>query len=146
MADKVQIPGWLKPFNRVVVAAGRLGLPVQMVLLTVPGRISGRPRTTPVTPFEYAGAEYVLGGIPGADWVKNVRAAATAELKTGRRVRTVHLTEVPVRDSTPILRDFPRLVPTGVPMMIKSGVVPSADPEEFAGLAGRCPLFRIDDA
>lgn len=143
--QNVRLPRWLKPVNRVIVAADRVGVALPMALLTVPGRKSGKPRTTPVTPFEYEGAEYVLGGIPGADWVKNVQAAETAELKLGRRTRTVRLVEIPAAESEPVLREFPRLVPTGVPVMIKSGVVTSDDPDEFAALAGRCTLFRIED-
>ncbi|MGW6335704.1 nitroreductase family deazaflavin-dependent oxidoreductase [Nocardia rhamnosiphila] len=147
MADdnRVQIPRWLKPMNRVMVAVGRVGVSLPVTLLTVPGRTSGKPRTTPVTPFEFDGAEYVLGGIPGADWVKNVQAAETVELKTKRTTRTVRLVEVPAAESEPVLREFPRLVPTGVPVMIKSGVVTGDDPEEFAALAGRCVLFRIEN-
>lgn len=145
-SDNVRIPRWLKPMNRAMVAISRIGVSLPMALLTVPGRKSGKPRTTPVTPFEYEGAEYVLGGIPGADWVKNVQAADTAELTLGKRRRTVRLVEIPAADSEPVLREFPRLVPTGVPVMIKSGVVTGDDPEEFAALAGRCVLFRIDDA
>ncbi|WP_328393226.1 nitroreductase family deazaflavin-dependent oxidoreductase [Nocardia sp. NBC_00416] len=144
--DSVRIPRWLKPVNRAMVAVSRVGVPLPMALLTAPGRKSGKARTTPVTPFEYNGVEYVLGGIPGADWVKNVQAADTAELKTGRQERTVRLVEIPAQESEPVLREFPRLVPTGVPVMIKSGVVTSDDPDEFAALAGRCVLFRIDDA
>ncbi|MEU1525859.1 nitroreductase family deazaflavin-dependent oxidoreductase [Nocardia rhamnosiphila] len=147
MADdnRVQIPRWLKPMNRMMIAVGRVGVSLPMTLLTVPGRISGKPRTTPVTPFEFNGAEYVLGGIPGADWVKNVQAAETVELKTKRKTRTARLVEVPAAESEPVLREFPRLVPTGVPVMIKSGVVTSDDPDEFAALAGRCVLFRIEN-
>ncbi|MEV0109558.1 nitroreductase family deazaflavin-dependent oxidoreductase [Nocardia sp. NPDC050799] len=147
MADdnRVEIPRWLKPMNRVMVAVGRVGVSLPVTLLTVPGRTSGKPRTTPVTPFEFNGAEYVLGGIPGADWVKNVQAAETVELKTKRKTRTVRLVEVPAAESEPVLREFPRLVPTGVPVMIKSGVVTGDDPDEFAALAGRCVLFRIEN-
>ncbi|MEU1982229.1 nitroreductase family deazaflavin-dependent oxidoreductase [Nocardia sp. NPDC019395] len=145
-SDGVRIPRWLKPMNRAMVAVSRIGVSLPMSLLTVPGRKSGKPRTTPVTPFEYNGIEYVLCGIPGADWAKNVRAADTAELRVGRRKRTVRLVEIPAADSVPVLREYPRLVPTGVPVMIKSGVVTSDDPDEFAALAGRCVLFRIEDA
>lgn len=141
----VRLPRWLKPMNRAMAAVGRIGVSLPMALLTVPGRKTGKPRTTPVTPFEYHGDEYVLGGIPGADWVKNVQAADTAELKVRRRRRVVRLVEIPASESEPVLREFPRLVPTGVPIMIKSGVVTSDDPDEFAALAGRCVLFRIDD-
>jgi F420H(2)-dependent quinone reductase len=45
------------------------------VVLTVPGRKSGKPRSTPITPTHVDGKRYVVNGYPGADWVSNVRAA-----------------------------------------------------------------------
>ena len=57
----------------------RLGVPVSRhespVVLTVPGRKTGKPRSTPVTPMHVDGKRYVVNGYPGADWVHNVRAA-----------------------------------------------------------------------
>ena len=47
------------------------------MVLTVPGRKSGRPRSTPMTPFEFQGGLYVVAGYPGADWAANARAAGT---------------------------------------------------------------------
>lgn len=38
------------------------------MILTVTGRTSGRPRTTPITPMYVDGKRYVVGGFPGADW------------------------------------------------------------------------------
>ena len=54
----------------------RLGLPVgPMQLLTVPGRRSGLPRTTPVTPVVVDGVRVHHPGVPNSDWVKNARAS-----------------------------------------------------------------------
>jgi F420H(2)-dependent quinone reductase len=48
----------------------RLGLPISRhespVVLTVPGRKSGKPRSTPITPMVVDGERYVVNGYPGA--------------------------------------------------------------------------------
>ena len=50
------LPGWLPAMNLVIAAVQRLGLSVGPVrVLVVPGRSSGRPRETPVTPIEVDG-------------------------------------------------------------------------------------------
>jgi hypothetical protein len=41
------------------------------------------------------------------------------------------------------MREFPRLVPQGVPFFTRLyGVI--ADPEQFASLGETCPVFRIE--
>ncbi|ETB25911.1 hypothetical protein O971_20870, partial [Mycobacterium avium subsp. hominissuis 10-4249] len=72
-------PRYLKPMNKVMMAVQRLGIPTgPAMVLTVPGRKSGQPRSTPMTPFEFRGGLYVVAGYPGADWAANARAAAPA--------------------------------------------------------------------
>ena len=54
------LPGWLPAVNRVMTLLQRLGLAVGPVqVLVVPGRRSGTPRETPVSPFEVDGRCYV---------------------------------------------------------------------------------------
>jgi F420H(2)-dependent quinone reductase len=79
----VRPPWWLKPANKVFIQMSRLGMSFggeSPVVLTAPGRKSGRERSTPVTPMTVDGREYVVAGFPGADWVANVRAAGQARL------------------------------------------------------------------
>lgn len=131
--------------NRVLVTLQRLGLRFgAMHTLTVTGRRSGRPRTTPVTPFTFEGVRYVVGGYPGADWVANVRAVGHGTLATGRRRERVAFVELPVDEARKVLAAFPVKVPTGVPMMVRAGVVKDGTSEEFATLAGRCAVFRVE--
>ena len=69
-------PLWLKPMNKVMMAAQKLGIVAGPVrVLTVPGRKSGELRSTPATPFTLHDGLYVVGGYPKADWVLNARAA-----------------------------------------------------------------------
>ena|ERR1700733_5844597 len=151
MADStIKPPRWLKPMNKVYMFMLRLGLPVSgkegPVVLTVPGRKSGRPRSTPITPMYADGKRYVVAGFPGADWEKNVRAADTATLTSGRKSETVRMVELPADEARPLLLQFPTLVPTGVSFMKRSGLVTDGTPTEFAALAGRCAVFRFDPA
>jgi hypothetical protein len=62
--------------NPVIVALQRLGVAIgTMRLLSVPGRKSGRLRTTPVSPLTVDGWRYIVAGHEGFDWVKNARAS-----------------------------------------------------------------------
>ncbi len=60
MSESVRPPWWLKPANKVFIRMSRLGLNFGgegPVVLTVPGRTSGRKRSTPVTPMTVGGLE-----------------------------------------------------------------------------------------
>jgi len=146
----VRPPRWLKPMNKVFMAMMRLGLAnfggEGPVVLTVRGRTSGQPRSTPITPMRVDGQRYVVAGFPNADWVKNARAADTATLTSGKVSETVRMVELAVDEARPLLRRFPELVPSGVGFMKRSGLVTDGTPDEFAALAGRCAVFRFDVA
>jgi deazaflavin-dependent oxidoreductase (nitroreductase family) len=148
--DNLKPPWWLKPMNKVFMLMLRLGLPISgkegPLVLTVPGRKSGQPRSTPITPMYVDGTRYVVAGFPGADWEKNARAAATATLTAGRTSETVRMVELSADEARPLLRQFPTLVPTGVGFMKRSGLVTDGTPDEFEALAGRCAVFRFDPA
>ncbi|MET8153434.1 nitroreductase family deazaflavin-dependent oxidoreductase [Actinoplanes sp. NPDC049668] len=140
------LPAWLPFANRVVRGLSRLGLPLgTMRILTVAGRRSGEPRSTPVSPLTVDGHRYLVAGLPHGDWARNVRAAGRGELARGRRRTPVVLTEVtdPARREA-VLRAFPREVPNGVPFFVTLGLVTRADPDEFAAAADRVAVFRID--
>lgn len=140
-------PKWLKSMNRLVIALGRFGVPAgPSQILTVPGRKSGQPRKTPMTPFQHDGALYTVAGYPGADWAANARAAGTGILTRGRRSRRVHLVELTAEQSRPVLRAFAEKVPVGVGFAKRSGLVAEGTPEEFEALAGRLAVFRFDPA
>jgi hypothetical protein len=92
------------------------------------------------------GKRYVVGGFPGADWIRNVRAADYATLARGRHSERVRMVELTADAARPFLRAFPTEVPTGVGFMKRSGLVKDGRPEEFEALAGVCPVFRLDPA
>lgn len=140
-------PRWLTRMNSVMIALQRLGVPAgPTMVLTVPGRKTGRPRSTPMTPFTHDGGLYTVAGYPGADWAANARAAGTGTLARGRRSREVRIVELTPAESRPVLRAFAMKVPVGVGFAKRSGLVADGTPDEFASLAGRLAVFRFDPA
>jgi deazaflavin-dependent oxidoreductase (nitroreductase family) len=146
-ADRIRAPWWLKPGNKVMMMLLRRGVSFgseHPVVLTAPGRKSGRPRSTPVTPVHVDGQRYVVATFPAADWVANVRAADAITLADGRRAETIRMVELEAHQAAPVLRMFGQQVPAGVGFLKRSGVLTDGTPDELAGLAGRLPVFRID--
>src|SRR3954447_13257756 len=143
-ADRIRPPWWLKYVNKVMIGLQKLGVNFGPVVLTVPGRKTGKPRSTPVTPMTVDGKRYVVGGLPGADWTANARAAGEATIHSGRRTERVRMGEIPADEARPLLRAFPVEVPSGVGFMKNAGMVTGPNPDEFEALAGRCPVFRLD--
>jgi deazaflavin-dependent oxidoreductase (nitroreductase family) len=138
-------PRYLKPMNKVMMAVQKLGIPTgPAMVLTVPGRKSGQPRSTPMTPFEFQGDLYVVAGYPGADWAANARAAGTGTLARGRRRRPVKIVELTGEEARPVLRAFPKEVPVGVSFAKRSGMVRDGTSDEFEALAGRLAVFRFE--
>jgi F420H(2)-dependent quinone reductase len=71
-------PRWLKTINKVYIVLLRRDVSFgaeQPLVLTVQGRRSGKPRSTPITPMEVDSQRHAVAVFPGADWVANVRAA-----------------------------------------------------------------------
>lgn len=131
--------------NQFTIGMNKLGLRMgPVVVLTVPGRKSGVPRSTPVTPFAVDGQRYIMAGLKNSDWVRNVRAAGQGRITTGRRHSDIPLTEVvdPERRRR-VASQFPVEVPRGVPFYISLGMVTKADPDQFAAIADDLVVFEL---
>lgn len=148
MSNINSLPRWLKPANKLVIALQRMGLPLGTIhVLSVPGRRSGKLRTTPVSLMTVNGTRYIIGGAAQADWVKNAQASGWGILGYGRKTEHVALVELPVEERPAILREFPRLVPHGVPYFQRVYGLPKDPallPDAFANLAPNSPVFRVE--
>ena len=90
-----RIPGYVPAANLAMKFLTRRGVKVGPVsVITVPGRKSGRPHSTPVTPWVVDGRRYVIAAIGTSDWSRNARAAGAGTLTSGRTTTRVRLTEV----------------------------------------------------
>ncbi len=103
-------PGWFTKhvFDPMVAAASRLGISLAgSRRLTVRGRSSGEPRTTPVNPLEIDGTTYLVAPRGNTQWVRNLRAAGgQGQLHHGRRATAFRADEVPDSEKLPILKTY----------------------------------------
>ncbi|GAA2860199.1 nitroreductase family deazaflavin-dependent oxidoreductase [Pseudonocardia halophobica] len=96
-------------FNRIVAALTRAGISVMgSRVLAVRGRTSGQWRTTPVNLLQVEGERYLVAPRGHTQWVRNLRAAGTGELRLGRRVETFTAVELDDDEKLPILREYLR--------------------------------------
>lgn len=139
-----RLPGWLPLANRFVKWLQRRGVKTGTIhILTVPGWRTGQMRSTPISLLTVEGIEYTVGGLEASDWVRNVRASGWGYLAYGKERRTVRFTELPPDQREPVLRAFPIEIPHGTQFFERvHGIQP--DPEGFATLADRCPVFRLN--
>jgi deazaflavin-dependent oxidoreductase (nitroreductase family) len=90
-----RIPKYVPAVNVVLKFLTQRGIKAGPIsVITVAGRRSGRPRSTPVTPWVVDGKRYVIAGIGTSDWSRNARAAGAGTLTSGRTTTRVRLTEV----------------------------------------------------
>jgi hypothetical protein len=144
MSNTAKLPWWLKIVNRIIVALYGLGWSFGTWYdLTIPGRKSGKLRSTPVSVLIIDGRRYIVTF--ETNWVKNARVAGWGFMTRGGKKERVKLVELPVEERAPILREFPRLVPHGVQFFEQVLGIPN-DPEAFVAAAPKCPVFRIDVA
>ena len=142
----MKLAWYMKPGNMAIVMLSRLGLSFGdkgPVVLTATGRKSGTPRSTPVSPMIVDGKRYVAG-VPGADWVANVRVTGQATLQRGRHKTQARAVELSEQEARPLLRQLPELVPGWVGFLKNAGMVSDGTPNEFEALAGTVPIFRFD--
>src|SRR5947199_8344486 len=88
-------PAFVRLFNpiaRRILQVGPLMGP--NALITIRGRKSGIPRTTPVALVEIDGRRWVIAPFGDVIWVSNMRADGQATLSVGDRGDEVNATEV----------------------------------------------------
>ena len=115
MATKFRLPLYVRVGNAITTVLLRGGVRIATnVLLTVPGRKSGVPRTTPVTIIEHDGGRYVQSPFGDVDWVRNLRAGGTATLTRGRHTETVSAIELTPEEAAPILQHALTIAPAAI--------------------------------
>jgi deazaflavin-dependent oxidoreductase (nitroreductase family) len=117
--------------------------PPGIELLTVPGRKTGLPRTTPVAPLEDAGGHWLVAPYGPGGWVRNARAAGRVTLSRGRTSRSFAVTELPAEEAAPVLKRYLAEHPRSVGAYFD--VSKDAAIEEFAAEAARHPVFRLEE-
>ena len=91
-----------KVFNPL---AAKLGLSGSAELV-VPGRRTGEPRSVPVIPVEVDGVLYAVSTRGEAEWVRNLRAAGSCELRGRHHAGRYTAVELDVDQRSPVLAAY----------------------------------------
>ena len=101
-----RVPWFVPFFNRVVQPLLGAGVPFGFNgLLTVRGRTSGEPRTTPLAIIEVDGRRWVWSPWGDVHWVRNLRAAGEATIVVRRRAEAVRAVELDPTQRLGFFRD-----------------------------------------
>src|SRR6266513_1527504 len=99
-------PSFVRVFNPIARRILNIGpLLGPNALITVQGRKSGLPRTTPVALVEIEGKRWVIGTFGDVNWVRNLRAAGEATLSVGQRREALTAVELTGDARTAFFRD-----------------------------------------
>jgi deazaflavin-dependent oxidoreductase (nitroreductase family) len=141
MADKI-LPAAAAPrhvtfFTPIAKFFLRAGVPLGFNgLITVRGRTSGLPRTTPVAIIEVSGRRWVWAPWGEVHWVRNLREARSATITMRRREEEVRAIELDPAERVGFFRDvlgpLARSFPFGVSFIRLVDGVDLKDPEAAA--------------
>jgi deazaflavin-dependent oxidoreductase (nitroreductase family) len=138
--------GFLNPLASRLL---RAGLPLgPNALLTVRGRKSGQPRTTPVAIVEVGGKRWVIGTFGEVNWVRNLRAAGSATITIGAREEKVAAAELSREEAArffaEVLAPYVRGLRIGRSLLSLLGARDILDEPKLA--AERRPVFELSPA
>jgi deazaflavin-dependent oxidoreductase (nitroreductase family) len=109
-------------------------------MLTVRGRKTGEPRSTPVDVMRQGDRRWLVAAYGVTNWVHNARAAGEVEISRGRHQETFRVTELTPEDSVPVLRQYLREVPV---TRAYFDVTADSTDEQFAAEASLHPVFEL---
>ena len=132
-------------FNAIVARLTRMGVSVYgSRVLAVKGRKSGEWRTTPVNPLRIDGVRYLVAPRGNTQWVRNLRAVGTGELRIGRRAEPFRATEIGDEDKPAILRAYLKKWKFEVGVFF-DGVDAKAPESKLREIAPGYPVFRLGE-
>jgi hypothetical protein len=114
--------------------------PSQRYLLTVVGRTTHTPRTTPVSVVTDGSTRYLVGPYGDVGWVRNARVAGIVTLARGDKSELFSLVPLQAADAGPILRRYLKLEPITRPYFDTTADSPA---EAFEAEAATHPVFRL---
>jgi hypothetical protein len=127
--------------NALVATSIRRGIgPSYNYLLTVAGRTTKVPHTTPVSLVVDGMTRYLVCPYGEVAWVRNARAAGSVKLTRGGKTEQLAVHELGPVDAGPILRRYLKLAPITQPYF---DVRPDATDDAFAAEAAAHPVFRL---
>ena len=145
VADYYRAPGWFtrNVFNPLVALLTRQGISVLgSRVLAVKGRTSGQWRTTPVNLLAFDGRRYLVAPRGETQWVRNLRAVGTGELRVGRRAESFRGRELTDEEKVPVLRAYLKRWKAEVGIFFE-GTGPDSSDDQIRAIAPRHPAFEV---
>lgn len=149
MASAARVPFFVSLFNPIARRLLRLGLPLgPNAVLTVRGRSTGQPRSTPVALVAIDGRRWIIGTFGDVNWVRNLRAAGQATITSNRRSQPVNSVELSTAEAVEFYRDilgpYVRRIPLGLGRFLLGTVLGAGDLlSDPDGAAQRHPVFEL---
>src|SRR5919202_857809 len=141
MSDRIgraaAAPPWVTVFGPIAKGFLAAGVPLgPNALITIRGRKSGLPRTTPLAIIEVSGRRWVWSPWGDVQWVRNLRASERATITVRGRKEEVRATELDREQRVAFFRDvlgpLARSMPFGVRFIRTVDGVDVNDPERAA--------------
>jgi deazaflavin-dependent oxidoreductase (nitroreductase family) len=139
----------LRLVTRFLVTSLRLGIQFgPMMMLTLPGRKSGIPRTNPVDLWVGDDRRFLVAThTENAAWVHNLRAAREGILWLGRKRWAFTADELSLDDGAEVIENVlgPRMRRPIAGFVLRQtvGVPPNSSPEEYLAAARAHPVFEV---
>ena len=141
MAKQYRVTPQVRLINRLAWLLAYLGVGGPMVVLTTTGRRTGRERSTPVSPIEVGGNKYLVAPYGEVGWVRNVRANPRVQMRKGRSVRKVTLSETSGEEAAAAVQAYHKREAFARRYM---DVPDNPTVADFASAASKFPVFRVD--
>jgi deazaflavin-dependent oxidoreductase (nitroreductase family) len=125
---------WFQTLTRLGVGAS------YRHILTVPGRRTGQPRSTPVDVIELNGHRWLVAGYGPANWVLNARASGEVTLSRGGQTERYKIAEAATQDAVPVLRKYIDEIRVTRPYF---DATPSSSDAGVAAELPRHPVLRL---
>lgn len=106
MTRTAKAPSFVGLFNPIAQRLLKVGpLMGPNALITIRGRKSGEPHTTPVALVEIDGRRWVIGTFGEVNWVRNLRVARAATIAVGSKHEEVVAEELDLSARAAFFRD-----------------------------------------
>jgi len=145
-AADAHIPRFVGAFNSIVTRLARAGIPMgPNALLTVRGRKTGEPRTTPVAVVAIGGRRWVQSPFGDVNWVRNLRAVGGGTLTRGKRQEPIQAVELRGDEAARFYREIlaPYIRRHWLRRLMAGMLGLTQVLDDPVGAAGRHPVFEI---
>jgi deazaflavin-dependent oxidoreductase (nitroreductase family) len=114
--QQLRPPRGINVFNAIAKPLLAAGMPMGFNgLVTIRGRKSGEPRTTPVAIIESGDRRWIWAPWGEVNWVRNLRAAGRATIEVRKQTEDVIATELDPAQRLEFFRDVLRPLAKGMP-------------------------------